>query len=622
MSPLLSRLRSKLGTSRYSHLSTDGTGAIVVGSLVAGIAAYAYQFLGGQSLGVEAFAPVSVLLTLHFLVFIVVLIPIEQLVIRRLTLDEAASDIPRRVIYLVGSLAVAVGLVGWFASDQLFRGDRRFAWFAVASLVSHFVFVIWRGRLAGYRRFRSYGVLSGAASVLRFAIAGAALLVRPSASGLAIALIVGPLVSLVWRPKPAPEDPHSRLSGNEASTLDESGLLSGLILAAAASQVLLLAGPLVVSALDGTEAQISIAFAVFTLSRAPLTFGYNLLARVLPPFTEMAARGQRSELRAWARGMGYAALALSLGAFAFGWLTGPSLVQFAFGDGFRPESHVVALVAAGVVLSGAGLFVGQVLVARGEPLVLATAWVAGIAAGAVALTLLPGSVLDRVAGSFVAGEVAALGLLVVGAAAARPGESTGYGVTKRTIDIAISLIVGVVALPVILAAAVAIRLDSRGPALFRQERIGRDGRPFGLIKLRSMGLDEGEQVFVEHIEDLKAGSSDLRIRFDPRVTRVGRLLRATSIDELPNLWNVLRGSMSLVGPRPLVRAEAELIGLSHARFTVKPGVTGLAQISGRDEIDLESRSHLDAQYVAQRGPGLDARILARTIFTVLRGAGR
>ena len=106
-----------------------------------------------------------------------------------------------------------------------------------------------------------------------------------------------------------------------------------------------------------------------------------------------------------------------------------------------------------------------------------------------------------------------------------------------------------------------------------------------------------------------------------RVTRLGKHLRAMSLDELPNLWNVVRGSMSLVGPRPLVPAEAELIGLDHPRFAVKPGVTGLAQVSGRDEISLDERSELDAEYAASRSLQRDLAILRRTVVTVLRRRG-
>ena len=193
-----------------------------------------------------------------------------------------------------------------------------------------------------------------------------------------------------------------------------------------------------------------------------------------------------------------------------------------------------------------------------------------------------------------------------------------------TIILLIALLV--VLLPLLVITALLVKLDSRGPAFFRQERVGRNGRHFAMLKLRTMRDDGGEAVFVEHLRQLEEAATAsqtnvLRIDDDPRVTRLGKHLRAMSLDELPNLWNVVRGSMSLVGPRPLVPAEAELIGLDHPRFAVKPGVTGLAQVSGRDEISLDERSKLDAEYAASRSLRQDLAILRRTIVTVLRRRG-
>lgn len=599
----------------------------MAGSLVAGIGAYIYQFLGGRSLGAEAFAPVSVLLTIHFLVFVVVLLPVEQLIIRRLTLDRGASGVPPQVAALIGgSMVIAVGY-SWIGADTLLRGDVRFVGFVAATIVTHSIFVVGRGHLAGWRRFRTYGSTSAAASLVRLAVAAAVLAVRPTASGFAIGLILGPLVILLWRPLRPVAVAHEQLAPDEVARMGEHGLLLGLVLASAVSQVLLLSGPLLVAALDGGEARVSIAFATFTLLRAPLTFGYNLLARVLPPFTEMAARGERRELRAWGRGLGIAAVLLaSAGAFV-GWVVGPSLVGFAFGSSFRPDGWVAAYVAAGVVLAGAGLFVGQILVARGEPMRLAAAWVAGLAGGALALVLVDGDPLLRAAVVFLAGEAVALAALVVATVAMTGRERRGYDLAKRSLDIGISIAVLVLTLPLTIVAAAAVKATSPGPAFFRQERVGRNGTRFAMLKLRTMRADGGEEVFVAHLDALeqnRGSESDevVGIADDPRVTRVGRYLRAASLDELPNLWNVVRGSMSLVGPRPLVPAEADLIGTDHSRFSVKPGVTGLAQISGRDEIGLAERSDFDAEYVSDRSMWLDISILVRTAAAVVRRPGR
>jgi O-antigen/teichoic acid export membrane protein len=327
---------------------------------VAGIAAYAYQLLGGRTLGAEAFAPVSVLLTIHFLTFIVLLMPVEQLVVRRLTVDRTDSGLPRRAYWLGALTVVGSTLFAWLGVDEYLNGDRRFVWFTALTVAGHFVFAAARGHLAGWRRFRAYGLSSGAASLLRLVIAIAVTLVHPSASGFALGLMIGPAIVMLWRPFRPVEVDRRELGAAEREAMSDRGLLAGLVLAAAASQALLLGGPLIVGFLGGTAVEISIAFAAFTLGRAPLTFGYNLLARVLPPFTEMAARGEKEELRSWARGMAWAAAGLSLVAGLLGWLFGPWVVEIAFGPGFRPSDFAAAAVAVGVVLAGAGLFVGQI----------------------------------------------------------------------------------------------------------------------------------------------------------------------------------------------------------------------------------------------------------------------
>ena len=616
--------RAPLPPNRYSHLAGDGTGFIIVGSLIAGIGAYIYQFLGGRSLGAEAFAPVSVLLTIHFLAFVVVLLPVEQLIVRRLTLDSGDNKVPPQVWALVGAAGVVAVAYAAIGVESLFRGDLRFVWFVAATVATHTVFVVARGYLAGRRRFRAYGLASAGASLLRLAVAGAVLAVRPTASGFALGLVLGPLAVLLWRPQRRQVTARRPLEPVEAARLDDRGLLTGLVLSSGTSQLLLLSGPLVLAGIGGGEAAVSVAFATFTLSRAPLTFGYNLLARILPPFTEMAARGERQELRAWGRGIGLAALGLAVVAAAVGWLAGPRIVEAAFGPDFRPPNVAAALLAVGVVCSGAGVFVGEVLGARGESFRLAAAWLSGLLVAGFALWLSGGDPFTRVAAAFVSGEAAALAALVAGAVAVPETTRRGFELAKRSLDIGIAVFLLIVTFPVLLLGALLVKLDSRGPAFFRQERVGRDGEAFAMLKLRTMRAGRDQAVFESHLDQLKNGEErdeSLRIKDDPRVTRVGRLLRATSIDELPNLWNVLGGSMSLVGPRPLVREEAELIGPDHPRFSVKPGVTGLAQISGRDEISLAERSRLDTAYVENRSIRSDLAILARTMGTVLRSRG-
>ncbi len=619
---------SKRPGARYAYMRSDGTLDIVVGSFIAGLGGYAYQFLGGRSLGEDGFAPIGVLLTAHFLSFVIVLMPIEQFVIRRITVGARGWVVPLRAIALVVAAGAAAVFVVSVAGDDYFTSRREFVIFMVLTVAGHFFFAVGRGYLAGFRRFRAYGYSSAAASMLRLAIAITVAIVAPTVTGFAWAHVLGPLVIVFWRPWKQPDD-ATRLTEEETADTSERGLLAGLVLSAAASQALLLAGPLVASRLGATAAEFSVTYATLLIARAPLTLGYNLIARILPPFTEMAVKGEYRELRAWARGIALAAGVLAGFGALLGSLLGPLLVSVAFGEGFAPEPGVAALAGAGVVLAAGALFIGQILVARGQSLRLLLAWLAALAAAAFSLFLPIDDPIYRVVVAFFVGEVVALAALVV-AALAKEGDETsishGYVVVKRSIDIGGSLVALVLLFPILFVAAVLIRVGSPGPAFFRQQRVGRNGRDFWMVKLRTMIIDHDEEVFREHLDRLQQPDSDdgvytIRIDEDPRVTPIGAKLRKWSIDELPNFWNVLKGSMSLVGPRPLVRDEAELIGLDDARFTVKPGITGMAQVHGRDAISLEERTEWDHRYVEDRSTRLDLRILVQTVGTVFAAPG-
>jgi lipopolysaccharide/colanic/teichoic acid biosynthesis glycosyltransferase len=164
---------------------------------------------------------------------------------------------------------------------------------------------------------------------------------------------------------------------------------------------------------------------------------------------------------------------------------------------------------------------------------------------------------------------------------------------------------------VLVIAAIAIRLGSRGPAIYRQRRVGRDGREFELLKLRTM-VAGSDPVGVGTVVE----------RDDRRVTRAGRFLRRTSLDEIPNLVNVLRGEMAIVGPRPTIAAQvADYTPRQHRRHEVRPGLTGWAQVQGRAGIPWEQRIELDVEYVERRGLGLDLRILLKTAGLLITGHG-
>jgi lipopolysaccharide/colanic/teichoic acid biosynthesis glycosyltransferase len=199
------------------------------------------------------------------------------------------------------------------------------------------------------------------------------------------------------------------------------------------------------------------------------------------------------------------------------------------------------------------------------------------------------------------------------------GDRT-YRRFKRWLDLVICLIALPFVLIVLAVCALAIRLDSPGPVLFSQYRTGRGGHRFRMYKLRTM-VQNAEMLKV-HYQHLNALSyPDFKIVDDPRITRVGRFLRKTSLDELPQIFNVLKGNMTLVGPRP-TSFEASTYRLWHTtRLNATPGITGLWQITGRAELDFDERLRLDIAYIRHRCLTLDALILVRTVGAVLHGRG-
>jgi exopolysaccharide biosynthesis polyprenyl glycosylphosphotransferase len=205
---------------------------------------------------------------------------------------------------------------------------------------------------------------------------------------------------------------------------------------------------------------------------------------------------------------------------------------------------------------------------------------------------------------------------------------------KRAVDITGSALALIILAPILLAIALAIRLSSPGPILFRQERLGRHGTRFTLFKFRSMYARSDATPHIEFIKRFIAGKGDAqtgaaadgavyKLTQDPRVTPVGQLLRKTSLDELPQLFNVLTGEMSLVGPRPPIPYELDAYDLWHRRrlLEAKPGITGLWQVTGRSRLRFDDMVRLDLRYAKSWSLWLDLKILLRTVRVVLSGAG-
>jgi exopolysaccharide biosynthesis polyprenyl glycosylphosphotransferase len=195
-------------------------------------------------------------------------------------------------------------------------------------------------------------------------------------------------------------------------------------------------------------------------------------------------------------------------------------------------------------------------------------------------------------------------------------------IAKRLIDILGSAGLLLLLAPIFAIVTVLIRLDSAGPILFAQERVGLNKRRFRMLKFRTMldGADQ-QQLVLEHLNE--AEGPVFKIRNDPRITRVGRILRRFSIDELPQLFNVLKGDMSLVGPRPLPVRDVNRINVQwhKRRFSIKPGITCLWQVNGRSNIGFNDWVRMDLDYIDKWSLGLDLKILMKTIPVVLRGPG-
>jgi Undecaprenyl-phosphate galactose phosphotransferase WbaP len=198
-------------------------------------------------------------------------------------------------------------------------------------------------------------------------------------------------------------------------------------------------------------------------------------------------------------------------------------------------------------------------------------------------------------------------------------------VMKRLFDIVVASVLAIPAIPLALSIALAIILETRGPVFFVHTRLGKGGRPFRLWKFRSMRADSDEvlgRYLTQHPELLAEWHDSHKLKNDPRITHVGRWLRRSSLDELPQLWNVLRGTMSMIGPRPIVREEIPKYGPAlHQYERVQPGLTGLWQVSGRADLSYRHRIDLDSQYIRHWSPALDLKILCKTVGVVLRGHG-
>lgn len=413
--------------SKLWRIAKDGTLVIVAGTVVASLSAYLFQVIGGRALGSVAFDPVTALLTVHFLVFSVLLMPIEQFTVRNLTLER--DDGKAAVAGVVIAAVVGAAAFTFFTRDRFFDGAAMYALISIVAVLANSLLAYGRGYMAGQRRFKDYGMSSGGVGLVRVLMAVGFLAIASSGISLGWALALSPFAIVLWRPFSKRRSHAEPLGGPESA----NRFLAGFVLANAASQVLLLAAPLVARVIDDEPGLMSVIFVTFQFFRAPIVMAQNLLARLLPPFTSMAAAGWHDHLRKWSLRFGAAGFGLMVPAGVAGYLLGPPIVTLLFGSDFEPSAAMAGWAAAGMVLASVALFASQILVARGQTPVLALAWLAAIIVAGVTLVTTGLDADVRVAVAFFAGEVAALGFIVA-AGAMRPRHMAPVAPTEAEVS--------------------------------------------------------------------------------------------------------------------------------------------------------------------------------------------
>jgi O-antigen/teichoic acid export membrane protein len=393
---------------------------MVSGSVVAAVAAYLFLQGGARLLGAERFAAISALWTIQFLIMAVALMPLEQLTIRTRAL-QSGTEYRRATGSVITVAAIAAGVYAGANLDALFSGEKVFIALSVLSVLTMGVFAIGRGELAGRLRYREYGLVTGGQAVLRLGAGLGLVAVTDSAAGGGWAMVLSPLLVFGWwkfrSRSPEPTQPKGA-----------GGFLTGVLVANAAAQTILVAGPLAVERLGGSATQVSVLFVTLTLFRAPLAIANNLLARLLPPFSSLAAGDGMHVLRRWAIWLPVGGAVLGSAAVVVGASLGPAIVSGLFGSEFRPSAAAAALVAGGSILATVAAFTNQILLAMGATWRLAAAWLFGLVVATTFMALVDSDAVTRVAAGFLAGESAALA--AVGAAARSSKRAPGAAPTS------------------------------------------------------------------------------------------------------------------------------------------------------------------------------------------------
>ncbi len=394
--------------------SDFGTAVMLAGTAVSAASVLIYQLVAGRSLGTDGFAPIAVLWALMFVIYTVLMIPIEQFITRRLVVAGGrrgwlGSD--RGVVVAILGSGWVLGMVFVVATlDTFFAGESVFVVITAILLGSRAVLAVGRGMLAGRRRFVAYGGSLAAEALTLMALGLVAASLSPTTVAFSWALVVGPLTVLAFRPwQTLDESPVDEEPAGEAVKF-----LGWLIVATAASQVVIAAGPILVGLIGGTAASVSIVFVTFTLFRGPVTSAYNLVARVLPDFTELSMSGGQSLLTRWRHRIAIGGTVLAFVGAVAAYFVGPWIVEFLYGSEFGPPRIVAALGGSAVGAGLGALFVGQIFIASGRTRGLALGWVASLAIAAVVVVVIPLDPMHKVAWAFAVGEFSALIILGFG----------------------------------------------------------------------------------------------------------------------------------------------------------------------------------------------------------------
>jgi O-antigen/teichoic acid export membrane protein len=401
----------------FKSLLRDGTSTMMFGTLIAGLATYAWQAGGTRTLGKTAFAPVANTWTVYFLIVTILLVPIEQFATRTVAAGRNGDVRLARALRVLGLVLVtaslAVGLACYLLRASLFDGSGEYALVACAIVLSLGQLAICRGILVGKRKFAAYGWVTGLDSTIRLAIGLPVVLLSSSPLAFVWTIPLSSLVALGWL-REWPRIGKARAAGDiDALHEIEGGAPVGRFLATtvggtSAAQLLLAGGPLLLALLGASESAVTVLFVTQTACRAAFLMATPAAARSLPPLTRLAVRSDYRRLGNIALGLLASAIVLAVVVGAASTIVTPPLIAALFGSGVRPDKLVAATMAAGTILAISNMGLNQILVAVARTHRITIAWWVAVAAAMCWVLLGPGDPLQTVSVGFVIGELVAL----------------------------------------------------------------------------------------------------------------------------------------------------------------------------------------------------------------------